>query len=110
MLIIGRGKSSLLIMQIITSDSEIVLPDSFKCPICDNKIYVEEVSEWTRDDDGNWKADRVKIDCVSFPGFDDEDAFKEYMSSHWSMPYADWLPLERIVTDWVNENYNWNLD
>lgn len=63
-------------VQVITSESEIVLPDSFECPICDGKIRIDEVSEWTQDSDGNWKAESVKIDCETFPGFDDNDAIE----------------------------------
>jgi len=99
--------------KLITSDSEIVLPDSLECPICSNKIYVEEVSAWTEDDDGNWKAEAVKIDCVTSPdytGSDNDDDYNDFLRSHWSMPYVDWLPLEKIVTDWVNIHYNWDLD
>lgn len=95
----------------ITSDSEIVLPDSFRCPICNASIEITEVSEWTRDDgETHWKAEAVKIDCVTFPGFEDTDAFESFQRGHWSTPYIDWLPLEKRVTGWVNENYNWRLD
>lgn len=95
----------------ITSESEITLPGSFRCPICNAAIEITEVSEWTRaDGDVHWKAEAVKIDCVTFPGFDDIDAFEDFLCSHWSTPYIDWLPLEKRVTDWVNENYNWRLD
>ena len=94
----------------ITSESEIILPDSFRCPICNAAIEITEVSEWTRDDDeAYWKAGPVKIDCVTFPGFDDIDAFESFQRSHWSTPYIDWLPLEKRVTDWVNNHYAWQL-
>jgi hypothetical protein len=89
--------------------SEIVLPDSFKCPICDAAIFIEEVDAWHEDDDGEMIAEAVKIDCSTFPGFDDNDEFNAYMRSHWSMPYVDWLPLETIVTEWVNKRYVWDL-
>lgn len=97
-------------VKIISDASKIALPDSFKCPICDAAIWVEEVSEWEEDASGGWKARTVKIDCVTFPGFDDHDAFENYMSGHYSMPYVDWMPLEKRVTEWVNERYSWNLD
>lgn len=97
-------------VKIISDCSEIILPDSFKCPICDAAIQVEEVSEWEEDESGDWKAQAVKIDCVTFPGFDDHDAFENYMSDHYSMPYVDWMPLEKRVTKWANERYSWNLD
>jgi len=96
--------------RIISNESEIELPDSFRCPICGAAIQVDEISEWYEDDDGHWKAEAVKIDCVTFPGFDDGDAFNGYMSGHWSTPYIDWLPLERRVTAWVNARYSWKLD
>lgn len=96
-------------VKIIQSESEIKLPDSFRCPICDAAICIDEVSEWNEDDFGNWKAAAVKIDCVMFPGFEDEGAFDDYMAGHWSTPYIDWLPLEKRVTDWVNARYSWAL-
>lgn len=95
--------------KLINSESEIVLPTSFKCPICGAAIQVDEVSEWEKDDSGEWKAECVKIDCVTFPGYDDRGKFDDYMRSHWSMPYVDWLPIELEVTEWVNENYSWEL-
>ena len=96
-------------LQTITDITQINLPPHYKCPICGEPIYIEEVDSWIKDDEGNWKAEAVKIDCTSFPGFDDFNVFNAYMRSHWLMPYVDWLPLEKIVTDWVNDNYNWEL-
>ena len=100
-------------LKTITSDSEIILPDSFECPICDAKIYVSEVSAWQQEDDGTWTAEAVKIDCVTSPDYgtsEDEDEMDSFLRSHWSMPYVDWLPLEKRVTDWVNQRYRWNLN
>lgn len=94
----------------ITDASDIVLPDTFRCPICDAAIVVEDVDAWHEDDAGEMVAKAVKIDCSTFPGFEDKDEFKGYMSSHWSMPYVDWLPLEKQVTEWVNQRYVWDLD
>lgn len=96
-------------MKTITDASEIILPEHFRCPICDSAIFVEEVEEWIEEETGSWKAETVKIDCVTFPGYDDVHAFHEYMRSHWSMPYVDWLPLEKAVTEWVNQHYVWDL-
>lgn len=96
-------------VKIISDVSEITLPESFKCPICDAAIYIEEVDAWQEDDNGEIKAEAVKIDCVTFPGFDDHDAFENYMSGHYSMPYVDWMPLEHRITAWVNARYSWQL-
>lgn len=96
-------------VKVISSESEIALPDSFVCPICGKPLRIEEVSEHEKDDFGNWKAVAVKIDCTTFPGFDDAEAFESYMRGHWSMPYVDWLPLEKRVTAWVNARYSWEL-
>lgn len=95
--------------KLISSESEIALPDSFVCPICGKPLYIEEVSEHEKDDDGNWKAVAVKVDCVSFPGFGNAEAFEDYIRSHYSTPYTDWLPLEKRVTAWVNARYSWSL-
>ena len=96
-------------MKTISNASEITIPDRFTCPICGAAIYVEDVDAWEEDGSGEWKAEAVKIDCTTFPGFEDEEAFSDYMRGHWSMPYVDWLPLERIVTEWVNSNYKWEM-
>lgn len=93
-------------MKTISDASEILLPDTFRCPICGEKIYIEEVADW-HEEDGVLKALAVKVDCTTFPGFDDEDEFEAYMSEHYSMPYVDWLPLEQEITKWVNERYSW---
>jgi|SRR5689334_4200015 len=84
----------------ISDASEIVLPSSFTCPICEMAIYVEDVDSWEEDEDGNMKAEAVKIDCVSSPDFsgdDDSEAMNDHLQSHWQMPYVDWLPLETAL-------------
>lgn len=96
-------------MKQISSESEIILPASFTCPICGDKLNVEEVDGWELDDDGKWKIDSIKVDCVTFPGFDDHDEFENYMSGHYSMPYVDWMPLEQSILKWVNDNYTWEM-
>jgi hypothetical protein len=90
----------------ISDISEIVLPDTFKCPICDAPIYIEEICDFM-EEDGVLKALAVKIDCTTFPGFDDMGEFEVWMSEHYSTPYVDWLPLEQEVTAWVNRRYSW---
>ena len=96
-------------LKTISEISEIALPDSFHCPICGDRLQIVEVSEWFKDDADNWKAGAVKIDCVTSPDIDDIDEFNGFNSGHWSMPYVDWLPVERRVTAWANERYCWNL-
>lgn len=77
-------------VQIITSESEIVLPDSFKCPVCDAAIEITEVSEWMRGDgEAYWKAESVKIDCVTFPG--SEQRFREQVAVALRELRADFL-------------------
>lgn len=95
-------------VKVISSESEIALPDLFVCPICGQPIYVSEVNAWTEDEKGDVKAETVKIDCTTAPDIDDA-AFEDYLNSHWSMPYVDWLPLEMRVTEWVNARYSWKL-
>lgn len=77
--------------------------------ICDAPIYIEDVNVWNEDDEGNWIAEAVKVDCTTFPGDDDSVAFYDYLNEHYAMPYVDWLLLEREVTEWVNQRYVWNL-
>lgn len=96
-------------MKVISDATEIALPSHFKCPICGEDIYIEEVDSWIENGDGTWSAEAVKIDCTTFPGFDDHDAFNAYMSGHYRMPYVDWLPVEQMVTEWVNQNYTWEI-
>lgn len=98
--------------RIISNESEITLPDKFNCPICGDKIYISEVSAWEQEDDGTWTAETVKIDCVTSPDYgtsEDEDEMDSFLRSHWSMPYVDWLPLEKVVTAWVNKRFRWDL-
>lgn len=92
----------------VSDISEIALPDTFRCPICGEGIHVEEVADF-EEEDGALKAMAVKIDCNAVPDLDDVEALDEYISEHYAMPYVDWLPLERQVTEWVNKRYSWEM-
>ncbi len=80
------------------------LPDEFRCPICGDKLVID-IDEWISDYDG-WKADEsgVHVSCVSEPDFAGDD-YADWLHGHYRMPYVDWLPVERKVYGWLEDNY-----
>jgi hypothetical protein len=77
------------------------------CPICSEPIYgyIEEIEHHEKGYSvGNCG---FKIDCTSEPDLEKIDTFEweEWFSTHWSMPYVDWLPLEIKMSKWLNNNY-----
>lgn len=80
------------------------VPDSFRCPICGDKLTLE-IDAWTEDYDGT-KADEsgVHVSCVSEPDITDDD-YEEWLDGHFQMPYVDWLPVDRKVYAWLEDNY-----
>jgi hypothetical protein len=80
------------------------IPDSFRCPICGNKLTLE-ISEWEQNDDGSWQAaDSLYISCVSEPDITDED-YEDWLDGHYQMPYVDWLPVQTRLYSWLEKNY-----
>lgn len=82
-------------MIILNTDQLPELPQEFTCSICGAPIILEEIDEWVQNDDGTWQVGDTgaKINCSTEPDFDESDEMDNFMASHWSMPYVDWLPL-----------------
>lgn len=80
------------------------VPNTFHCPICGEKITLE-IDEWTSDYDG-WKASDagVHTSCISEPDIMD-DNYEAWMNHHFQYPYIDWLPVDRKIYDWLEDNY-----
>lgn len=97
-------------MKTVTTDATIELPPHLaKCPICGAKIYIDDMTAWTKDDlDGTWYAVEVSIQCETEPDIDGEDWW-DWMNGHWSMPYVDWLPLTEQVLAWLKANYRFEM-
>jgi len=85
------------------------IPDKFRCPICGDELTLE-IEAWTDDDNGGWKAseDGIHTYCVSEPDDLGSDNWDDWLSSHYQMPYVDWMPLEQRVYKWLEENYRFS--
>lgn len=79
-----------------------------RCPYCDGKISIHFES-WTRNNDGTWSADFAKADCETEPSIG-SGKWEEWIKQHTYMPYVYWLPLETILTRWVNKHYRFDMD
>jgi hypothetical protein len=80
------------------------VPDQFRCPICGDKITLT-IDAWTTDYDGIKAAeDGVHTSCVTEPDITDA-GFEEWMNIHFRMPYVDWLPVDRKIFAWLEDNY-----
>lgn len=100
-------------MQTIKCDAIIKIPPEIAvCPICGAEVIIEEIDEWEQEDDGTWSAGEtgVRLNCVTQPAFEDEDASDDFMASHWSMPYVDWLPISVRVIEWLRQNYRFDME
>lgn len=76
-----------------------------KCPICGDVLFIDGVDEWV-DEGGQMRLDPewqdVSVNCATEPDIDSED-WEDWMSGHWSMPYVDWMPISKRVTEWLSE-------
>jgi len=98
-------------MKIIKDASEIVLPDTFICPICVGKIVITEITEWEQTDEGDWQVSDagLYINCEHEPEIGTPE-WNGWMNGHWSMPYVDWLPVSERVLSWINAHYRFALE
>lgn len=96
--------------KVIKDASGIVLPDSFKCPICGAKVVIDDMDEREQNDDGTWQVSEcgLHITCETEPEIED-DAFDDWLNVHFSMPYVDWMPLEERVRAWINSHYRFEV-
>lgn len=74
------------------------------CPICKALLRVEEIDEMEEIRPGEWQPASVKSGCTTQPEIDSPD-WEDWFNGHYQMPYADWLPLEKPITEWVNRTY-----
>lgn len=74
------------------------------CPICWDVLFIDECSIWTEDESGQMRIhleeSSISVDCVTAPDIGSEE-WDEWFRGHWSMPYADWLPVEQKVKAWL---------
>lgn len=73
------------------------------CPICGAGLYIEDISEWEAEN-GRVTDTGLCIDCESMPDIE-TDEWDDWFACHWSMPYVDWLPVTKVVTDWFNAHF-----
>ncbi len=76
------------------------------CPICGDRIMIDEIEDWSEKGIGEQlvidEHTTVSVDCVSAPDIDD-DEFDDFMARHWQSPYADWMPVQAVVTKWLRK-------
>lgn len=98
-------------MQLFDRDNPPEIPESVAvCPICGAPIVIQDIDAW-ESETGRVTEDGFKIDCSTEPDEDDnEDDWDDFLSSHWSMPYVDWLPLTMRVYKWFDSNYRLRLE
>lgn len=104
--------------QIIPHNQPIDIPsDVAVCPICGSAL-VAYVDEWEEPEgclsDKEWIAGDCgfHLQCATEPeignNFDTDD-YDNWFSSHYSMPYVDWLPLTERLRAWVNSRYRFDM-
>lgn len=74
------------------------------CPICGGGLLLSGVDACEQDDNGDWIASEVTIDCETEPDID-SDEWEEWHNWHYRMPYVDWLQLELRVLKAVQRKF-----
>ena len=88
--------------KVIKAEDWIRLPREVAvCPICKSTLFAS-FDSWV-EENGQWKASSVNLDCETEPDIDSDDWW-DWHNAHYSMPYVDWLPVEHHVKEWINEN------
>jgi hypothetical protein len=99
-------------MKIVETDTLIHIPGVIaKCPYCGD-FLTSQSQAWAKNRKGNWIATEIEMECVSAPGdeeFDDYLKWEAWCAQHTYMPYVYWVPVEKIVLRWLNENYRWDV-
>jgi len=72
------------------------------CPICGAGV-VANFDEW-ESETGRVTECGFHVDCIDEPDIH-ADAWDDWFTSHWSMPYVDWLPLEVRLYQWFDQRY-----
>ena len=74
------------------------------CPICGAGLLLTGVEACVQDDNGEWIADEVTLQCAKEPDTDSPD-WEEWHAWHYRMPYVDWLPLEMRILKAVQKRF-----
>lgn len=80
----------------------------FQCPICGVQIVFTEINEYETET-GKVTSSGFHVSCITEPDFDDPDDDDEWLDSHFSMPYIDWLPIEIKVYKWLSAGFRVRL-
>lgn len=75
-----------------------------KCPICGGALFITGVNACEQDDNGDWIASEIDIDCENEPDID-SDEWEDWHRWHYSQPYTDWLPIDRQILRAVQNRY-----
>jgi hypothetical protein len=80
------------------------------CPICGDVVTLE-ITEWSKEYDGSWKASEYGFttSCLSEPDITDE-GYDNWLDGHFQHPYIDWLPVSEKIMAWLEENYRFEMD
>jgi len=75
-----------------------------KCPICGGALFITGVNACEQEDNGDWIASEIDIDCENEPDIDSDD-WEDWHKWHYSQPYIDWLPIDRQILRAVQKRY-----
>lgn len=75
-----------------------------KCPICGGALFITGVNACEQEDNGDWIASEIDIDCENEPDID-SDEWEDWHRWHYSQPYTDWLPIDRQILRAVQNRY-----
>ena len=75
-----------------------------KCPICGGALFITGVNACEQEDNGDWIASEIDIDCENEPDID-SDEWEDLHRWHYSQPYTDWLPIDRQILRAVQNRY-----
>lgn len=96
---------------LVAANAVIEIPTAIAiCPICRAPLQPAEIDEWEESDDGTWQVSDsgVHIQCSTEPDMQSRDWWP-WFRYHWQHPYMDWMPLEAKVTEWLQENYRFDM-
>lgn len=77
----------------LVSKKQLFQPKNTVCPICNSRLLVSANGCFIKDDNDDWIAENINIDCETRPERDNK-SFKTWIKSHYRFPYIDWLPIE----------------
>ena len=75
-----------------------------RCPICGGQLLITGVDDCEMEDNGDWIASSLNLQCEHEPDIDDPE-WGEWHRWHYSQPYTDWLPIYRQILRAVQKRY-----